>query len=170
MKPPRAAASAGAAGRPANLGGMSRSRPAVSTLPALVGLAVLVGGRAGTVVGLYAGLLGLAALIGICFRGYLRTLDGAGPRVVVETLACAAAAALLLASCALRFPDVIAGTVPSAAERLTETAFALTLAASLAPIALAPLRHAGSAVRRRVARRAADRRLAQRLRRPADVV
>jgi hypothetical protein len=142
----------------------------VSVAQTLAGAMVLASIQLAAGPGLYVSLLALVCLLGLCFRGYLRTLDRPLPATVVETMACAAAAALLLAACTLRFPDVVAGRVPADARALGVTAFALTLGASFSQIALAPVRAAGAATRRRIARRAADRRLAQRLRRPADVV
>jgi len=149
---------------------MPRPRPRISITPGLSGLVILAALQFGAVAGLYLSLIALAALIGLCFRGYLRTLEQPVPATIVETMACAAAAALVLAACTMRFPDVVSGRVPADARALAITAFGLTVAASCSQVVLSPVRAAGSAARRRIAQRAADRRLAQRLRRPADVV
>lgn len=151
-------------------GGVRTPRPHVSIAPALTGLAVLLAVELGAGPGLYVSLLALVCLIGLCFRGYMRTLERPEPATVVETMACAAAAALVLAACTLRFPDIVSGQVPPDARALSITAFGLTVAAACSQVVVAALRAAVTSARRRVAQRAADRRLAQRLRRPADVV
>ena len=149
---------------------MHSSRPRVSIAPGLAGLAVLLAVELSAGPGLYVSLLALICLLGLCFRGSVRPLERPEPATVVETMACAAAGALLLAACTLRFPDVVSGQVPPDARALSITAFGLTMAAACSRVVLAALRTAAAGARRRVAQRAADRRLAQRLRRPADVV
>lgn len=148
---------------------MDRPRT-ISKLPPALGAVALLAAHLGALAGFYLTLLALAGLIGCCFAGYLRWVDGGSSLVVVEALAGAVAAGLLMASCALRFPDVISSTVPAQAGMLATTTFALTWSGPLALLAVPVGRAAGWSARRRVERRVADRRLARRLRHPADAV
>ena len=145
-------------------------RPTISKLPPALGALALLAAHLGALAGFYLTLLALAGLIGCCFAGYLRWVGGGSPLTVVEAVAGAVAAGLLMASCALRFPDVVSGTVPVQAARLATTAFALTWSGPLALLAVPAGRAAGRSARRRVEQRVADRRLARRLRQPADAV
>ncbi|HUZ83979.1 MAG TPA: hypothetical protein VMU66_04745 [Gaiellales bacterium] len=146
------------------------SRHRISKLPPALGGLALLAAQMGAAAGFYVTMLALAALIGVAFAGYLRCVEAAMPAGVVETLGSAAAAALLVASCALRFPDVVSGRVPPQSGMLAATAFALTLSGPLT-LLLVPVAHSTwTRARRGIGRRLADRRLARRLRRPADAL
>jgi hypothetical protein len=85
------------------------------------------------VLGLYLTTLAMAGLTGAAFLGYLAAADDPRPAALYDGAVCGVAAALLLADVTLRFPDVVAGSTPSAAAALGRVALGLVIAAAAAP-------------------------------------
>ncbi len=82
----------------------------------------------------YLTALALAGVLGVGFAAYLTLVERPRPLAWAEAVAAAAAVGLLGCDCAVRFPDVVRGAVPAAAQTLGSAALAacaLALAAGL---------------------------------------
>jgi hypothetical protein len=102
---------------------------------AVAATAVALAALAPVLIGFYITTIAVATMLGAAFAAYLAVVDEPGEWAVFELGTCLVAALLTLAGTSLRFPDVVAGTIPSASVKLAWLALAVSgtgAAASLA--------------------------------------
>jgi hypothetical protein len=106
-----------------------------SRIAAVAAIAVAVASLAPALIGFYVTMVAVAVMLGAAFTAYLAVVDELGEWAVFELGTCAVAAQLTLAGTSLRFPDVVAGTIPSASVKLAWLALAVAAVGAGAPLA-----------------------------------
>ena len=96
-----------------------------SRIAAAAAIAVALASLAPALIGFYVTIVAVAVMLGAAFAAYLAVVDEPGEWAVFELATCAVAALLTLAGTSLRFPDVVAGTIPSASVKLAWLALAV---------------------------------------------
>jgi hypothetical protein len=104
-------------------------------IAALAAAAVAFAALAPALIGFYVTTVASAVILGAAFSAYLAVVDEPGEWAVFELGACVVAALLTLAGTSLRFPDVVAGTIPSASVKLAWLALAVAGAGAVASLA-----------------------------------
>jgi hypothetical protein len=104
-------------------------------IAALAAAAVAFAALGPALIGFYVTTMGVAVMLGAAFAAYLAVVDEPGEWAVFELGACLVAALLTLAGTSLRFPDVVAGTIPSASVKLAWLALAVAGAGAVASLA-----------------------------------
>jgi hypothetical protein len=106
-----------------------------SRIAAVAAVAVAVSSLAPALIGFYLTIVAVAVMLGAAFAAYLAVVDEPGEWAVFELGTCAVAALLTLAGTSLRFPDVVAGAIPSASVKLAWLALAVAGAGAGASLA-----------------------------------
>ena len=106
-----------------------------SRIAAIAATAVAVAALAPALIGFYITTIAVAIMLGAAFAAYLAVVDDPGEWAVFELGTCLVAALLTLAGTSLRFPDVVAGTIPSASVKLAWLALAVSAAGAGASLA-----------------------------------
>lgn len=106
-----------------------------SRIAAIAATAVAVAALAPALIGFYVTTIAVAIMLGAAFAAYLAVVDDPGEWAVFELGTCLVAALLTLAGTSLRFPDVVAGTIPSASVKLAWLALAVSAAGAVASLA-----------------------------------
>ena len=104
-------------------------------IAAVAAIAVALASLAPALIGFYVATIAVATMLGAAFAAYLAVVDEPGEWAVFELGTCLVAALLTLAGTSLRFPDVVAGTIPSAAVKLAWLALAVSGTGAVASLA-----------------------------------
>lgn len=104
-------------------------------IAALAATGVAVAALAPALIGFYVTTVAVAVMLGAAFAAYLAVVDEPGEWAVFELGTCLVAALLTLAGTSLRFPDVVAGTIPSASVKLAWLALAVSGAGAVSSLA-----------------------------------
>ena len=83
-------------------------------IAAVAAIVVALASLAPALIGFYVATIAVATMLGAAFAAYMAVVDEPGEWAVFELGTCLVAALLTLAGTSLRFPDVVAGTIPSA--------------------------------------------------------